>query len=241
MARVASVVLVCSFLAGCADDEILHGLDERQANEVLVALDDAGIRGRKEREDRTDGGWVVSVPPRESPRAQRVLADGGLPRARPPGFGDVFSKGSIVPTPTEEHALYLHALGGELARTIEAIDGVVGARVHVGLPQADPLRPGERPPPRGSVLVRCRPASCETVRRLESGIRALVAGAADGLDPSAVSVVFAEATESSPKERPVPGRRSAVLVALAGAAALAAAAVGCAGFRARGRKGTTAP
>ncbi len=241
MPRIAAVLLAFVFLAGCADDEILHGLDERQANEVLVALDGAGIRGRKEREDRADGAWVVSVPARDSPRAQRVLADGGLPRARPPGFGDVFSKGSMVPTPTEEHALYLHALGGELARTIEAIDGVVGARVHVGLPQADPLRPGERPPPRGSVLVRCRPSSCEAVRRFEGGLRSLVAGAADGLDPSAVSVVFAEATESSPKAPPVPRRRSAVLVALAAVAALAALAVGGAGLWSRRRREATAP
>ncbi len=237
MPRTACVAsLACLLVTACADEEILHGLDERQANEVLVALDGAGIRGGKGREEGAERAWVVSVPARDSPRAQRVLADASLPRARPPGFGDVFSKGSMVPTPTEEHALYLHALGGELALTIEAIDGVVGARVHVGLPQPDPLRPGDRSPPRGSVLVKCLPASCEAVRRLEGGIRSLVAGAADGLDPAAVSVVFAEATESSSRAPPAGPSRSVLLVVLAAVAALGAAAVGGAGFWARQRK-----
>ncbi len=240
MPRTSCILIPCLLLTACADDEILHGLDERQANEVLVALDGAGIRGSKEREEGAERAWMVSVPARDSPRAQRVLADASLPRARPPGFGDVFSKGSMVPTPTEEHALYLHALGGELALTIEAIDGVVGARVHVGIPQPDPLRPGERSPPRGSVLVRCRPASCDAVRRLEGGLRSLVAGAADGLDPAAVSVVFAEATESSsPAPREV-RRRSPVLLALASVAAVGAAGVAAAGVWARRRKKATA-
>lgn len=233
---VSFVLMACLLLPACADDEILHGLDERQANEVLVALDGAGIRGSKGREEGTERAWIVSVPSRDAARAQRVLADASLPRARPPGFGDVFSKGSMVPTSTEEHALYLHALGGELALTIEAIDGVVGARVHVGIPQPDPLRPGERFPPRGSVLVKCLPVSCAAVRRLENGIRSLVAGAADGLDPTAVSVVFAEATESASAVPPAGPRPSFALVALSALAALGAAAIGGAGLWARRRK-----
>ena len=116
-------------LAGCAGEEVLHGLDEPQANEVLVALDEGGIRGTKAREDGVDAGWTVSVPGADASSAQRVLSERALPRARPAGFGEVFAKGSMIPTPTEEHALYLHALAGELARSVEAIEGVVEARV----------------------------------------------------------------------------------------------------------------
>jgi type III secretion protein J len=145
----------------------------------------------------------------------------------------------MVPTPTEEHALYLHALGGELARSVEAIDGVVEARVHVGLPQPDPLRPGDRPPPRAAVLVKCRAAACPAVRQLEAGIRSLVAGAADGLDAGSVSVVIAPAAEAAPPA-PAPARRhSAVLVGLAAAAALGAVGIGAAGLT-RARRGADA-
>jgi type III secretion protein J len=223
-------------LAGCAGEEILHGLDEPQANEVIVALDEVGVAGKKVREEGTDVGWTVSVAARDAARAQRVLADRSLPRARPAGFAEVFSKGSMIPTPTEEHALYLHALGGELARSVEAIDGVVEARVHVGLPQPDPLRPGDRPAPRAAVLVKCRPAACPAVRALEPGIRALVAGAADGLLAEAVSVVVAEAAEAAPRPASPPGHRSVLLIAVAVAAALGAAGFGAAALRSRVRR-----
>lgn len=227
-------------LSGCASEELLHGLAEPQANDVIVALEEAGISATKVREDGADEAWMVSVAAADAGRAQRVLADRGLPRARPAGFAEVFSKGSMIPTPTEEHALYLHALGGELARSVEAIDGVIEARVHLGLPQPDPLRPGDRPPPRAAVLVKCRPAACAAVRALEPGIRAIVAGSADGLDAGAVSVVVAEGAEVAGRVPVAPRRRSALLVGLAAAAALGAASIGAAGLWGRLRRGAVA-
>lgn len=237
MTRASIVTTALAFvLAGCGREELLHDLDEAQANEVLVALDEGGVHGTKARGDGAEAGWTVSVSGADASRAQRILADRALPRARPPGFGDVFAKGSMVPTPTEEHALYLHALGGELARSVEAIDGVVEARVHLGLPRTDPLRPGEKVAPRAAVLVKCRAASCSTIRGLEEGIRSLVAGAADGLEAGAVSVVVAEAADTPPAPEPARPPRSALLLGLAALAAAGAVAIGVAGLRGRLRR-----
>jgi type III secretion protein J len=224
--RTSVVVLLAVAVAGCAREEVLHALDERQANEVLVALDEGGVAASKAREDGGEERWRIEVGRADAARAHRILAERDLPRARPPGFGEVFAKASMVPTPTEEHALYLHALGGELARSIEAIDGVVEARVHLGLRQPDPLRAAEPPAtPRGAVLVKCRPAACTAVRAMEPGIRAIVAGAVDGMDAGAVSVLVADAAESSAPAR-APRRPAAILlVILAGCAAAAAVAV----------------
>lgn len=231
-----ALALLSAALAGCAEEPLLHGLAEPQANEVLVALDEGGIAAHKRREDGEDGGWTVAVAPADAARAHRILAERELPRPSPAGFGEVFGKGAMVPTATEEHALYLHALAGELARSVEAIDGVVEARVHVGLAQPDPLRAGDRAPPRAAVLVKCRPAACDAVRALEPGIRALVAGAADGLDASAVSVVIAPAGRPPP-EAPPPRRPSAALLGLAAAAALGALALAGVGARGLFRRG----
>jgi type III secretion protein J len=215
---------------GCGTEEVVHGLDERQANEVVVALDEAGLRAGKRREDG-DGGWAVAVPAGAAGQAQRVLSERELPRQRPPGFGEVFGKGSMVPTAVEERALYLHALAGELARSVEAIDGVVEARVHLALPPADPLRAAPAPPPRAAVLVKCRRAGRAALDPLAPGIQALVAGAVEGLDPAAVSVVMAEAQPSTPPPPRAPGvpLRTVVLGSLAAAAAALALVLALAG------------
>jgi type III secretion protein J len=194
------------------------------------------VAASKAREDGADERWRVDVEGGDAARAQRILAERELPRARPPGLAEVFGKGSMVPTPTEEHALLLHALAGELARSLEAVDGVVTARVHLGLRQPDPLRPGERGAPRASVLVKCRAPACAAVRALEPGVRAMVAGAVDGLEPAAVALVIAEAAESGARAAP-PARRAGLLVGLALVAALSAGALALPAARARLWKG----
>ncbi len=215
-------------LGGCRSEEILHGLDEGQANQVVVALDEGGVSALKRRDDGGEGTWRIEVSRADSSRAQRLLSERELPRRRPPGFGDVFGKGSVVPTASEERALYLHALSGELARSIEAIDGVVEARVHIALAPQDPLRLEAAPPPRAAVLVKVRPAARARVDPLAPGIQSLVAGSVAGLEPAAVSVVVTESAALSPA-RPR-ARRTALLAAAASAAAvaLALAAVGVA-------------
>ncbi len=230
------VTFVAILLAGCSPEPLLHGLDEHQANEVLVALDEGGIAAAKARQEGADGGFAIEVARGDAARARRLLSERDLPRSAPAGFDGVFAKGSMVPTPTEEHALYLHALAGELSRSLEALDGVVGARVHLGLPQPDPFRPGERPPPRAAVLVRCRASSCAAVRALEPGIRELVAGAADGLTAASVAVVIAEAPEQRAAVAAPRPRRSPALLALAAVAGVSAVGVG--GMGARGRLGS---
>jgi type III secretion protein J len=185
-------------LAACARAELVHGVDEAQANQVLVALDEGGVRAEKRREEGVDGAWRVDVEASDASRAHRILADRELPRVRPAGFGEVFGKGSVVPTPSEERALYLHALSGELARTVEAIDGVLEARVHLALPPQDPLRPDPGPPTRAAVLVKARAGARARLDPLEGGIRSLVAGAVPGLDTAHVAIVIAEAAAAPP-------------------------------------------
>ena len=60
----------------------------------------------------------------------------------------------------------------------------------------------------------------------------MIAGGVDGLDPSAVAVVVAEAAESSAPP-PAPARRTGLLVGLAVLAMLAAVALALPAVRAR--------
>jgi type III secretion protein J len=232
--RAAAPLLAAALLGGCGDEPLLHDLAERQANEVLVALDEEGVAASKARQEGSEAAWTVTVPRGAAGKAHRVLAARQLPRARPQGLGEVFAQGGLVPTPVEERARWLHALAGELARSVEALDGVVEAHVHLGLPADDPLRPGLRPAPRAAVLVKCRPAACAGLRALEPGLRSLVAGAAEGLAPEAVAVVIAEAAPASPGAAARPWRLAPWL---AGLAALAACAAGALAWRERRRAG----
>jgi type III secretion protein J len=220
-------LLALALLAGCGPEPLLHDLGERQASEVLVALDEAGLSASKVRQEGTEPAWTITVARGEVGAAHRVLAARQLPRARPQGLGEVFGGGGLVPTPVEERARWLHALSGELARSV-----VVEARVHLGLPSDDPLRPGLRAAPRAAILVKCRPASCAALRELEPGLRQLAAGAAEGLSPEAVAVVIAEAA-APPAQARTPGWLWGPL--LAGLAALGAAGLGALAWRERRR------
>jgi type III secretion protein J len=114
---------------------------------------------------------------------------------------------------------------------VEALDGVVGARVHLALPVPDPLRPEARRSPRASVLVKCRPGTRAAVEEQAEGLRRVVAGAADGLEPAAVAVVVAE---SAPPPTRLPDRAGS-RTWLAGSALALAVGLG-AGALALGRR-----
>ncbi len=198
MTRNALPLALLCLVAACGDEVLLHQLDEPQANQVLVALGDAGLLARKDREGSDDGTFTVSVRPSEAPAARSLLSARDLPRVRSPGFSELFGSPGLVPTPLEEHARYLHALSGELARTLGALDGVVGVRVHLALPVPDPLRPDARSTPRASILIKCRPDARDRLEGQADGLRRMVAGAADGLDPASVAVVVAETADPPP-------------------------------------------
>lgn len=192
--------LAALLLVAC-QASIGSGLSEQQANRVVVALDDRGIPSIKEAEAGTGEGatYRVVVSPDDVAAALAVLRADDLPHAPQSGLAEVFGEGSLVPTATEERARMTAALSGELARSIESIDGVVSARVHVALPDAAST-PFDAPAatPRASVLVRHRG---DTLPGGEDAIRRLVAGAVHGLDPAEVAIVAIIAPEAVSSER----------------------------------------
>ena len=183
------VVALLGILLCACQAAIGSGLSEEQANRVVVALDEHGIPSTKEAEAGGGEGatFRVMVSPDDVAAALTVLRASDLPHPEPSGLAEVFGEGSLVPTATEERARYTAALGGEIARSLESIDGVVSARVHVALPDASSL-PLDAPPPspRASVLVRHRAGALAAD---QDAIRRLVAGAVHGLAVEDVAVV----------------------------------------------------
>jgi type III secretion protein J len=173
-------------LAGCTVP-IAAGLDETQANRVVVALDRAGVGAEKESDPGAEGRLRVSVEREDAPRAIAALREEELPAPNTPGLLEALGKGGLVPSQLTEHAQFMSGLSGEIERTLGTIDGVLVARVHLSLAERDPLREGARPKSTASVLLKHR-GSSPPIDPLE--IRRLVAGAAPGLLPDDVAVVM---------------------------------------------------
>src|SRR5262249_34361542 len=160
---------------------IQHGLDEPSANEVVTALERAGVGAEKVRDEAAGGnGFIVRVAPGDVVTALDLLHSLGLPRGRRSGFAEVYAQPSLVPTATEERARYVEALAGEIARTLETIEGVVHARVHLVLAETDPLAIDGKPrvPAQAAVLLKMRTGVAPLK---EADLQKLVAGSVPGL------------------------------------------------------------
>jgi type III secretion protein J len=220
-------VLAALLGAGCSTN-LLQGIDERNANETVAALQRAGVSAEKRPDDSAGGAgsaaaFSVRVATADEGRALELLRAQGLPRDRRRGFAEVYGQGSLIPTASEERARYLDALAGEVARTLEIADGVVSARVHLVLEETDPLAVDNKPRAgaRAAVLIKARPGRLALP---EADVKKLVAGSVPGLAAADVAVVItptADAAESSAPMaavgplRVAPGSRPLLVGALA--------------------------
>lgn len=186
------LVVALSCVLGCSIP-IQHGLDEAAANEVVTSLERAGVGAAKARDEGGDL-FVVSVSRSDTIRALEVMRSLGLPRGQRSGFGEMYRQPSLVPTPTEERARYVEALAGEIERTLETVDGVVRARVHLVLPETDPLAIDGKPriAARAAVLLKTRAGHPGALP--EPDVQKLIAGSVPGLAPAAVAVVVTDAS-----------------------------------------------
>src|SRR5438477_6199960 len=101
-AGLTTVFCAAILVAGCTVP-IAGGLDEGQANRVIVALDHAGVGGEKESDPAVEGRFRVLVERDEAPRAIAALREEDLPAPSAPGLLDALGKGSLVPSQLTEH------------------------------------------------------------------------------------------------------------------------------------------
>jgi type III secretion protein J len=174
------------FLTGCAVP-VAGGLDEGDANRVVAALDRASIEGTKESDPVVEGKFRVTVMKDDAQRAILAMQSEGLPRAHAPGVLDAVDKGALVPSAAQEHAELVAGMAGDLERTLEGVDGVLSARVHLNVPPVDPLAGSAPPKTTASVLIEHRGA---TPPLAEAAVARLVAGGVRGLAPADVAVVM---------------------------------------------------
>ena len=183
-----AIVLLCG-LVGCRA-ELVQGVDEREANAIVLALDEAGIGAWKE---RSAGAYRIEVSGSDVPPALHVLETHGLPHQPQASLESSFGEGSLIATPDEERARLMSALSGELSRTLEGMPGVIEARVHVALPAGPASLDAPVHTPTAAILLRVRPGAAID----ETSTRELVAHAVEGLALRDIHITQVEVDEGA--------------------------------------------
>lgn len=152
------VAIAAAMLGGCKE-VIVYNLTQKEAIEITVVLSDAAIVATTVPEaSEKEPMFKLQVDAADALRAKAILLQQQLPKTKPRGLNEIFAQPSMIPTSTEEKARLVLGLQGDLAASLETVDNVVDAEVHVVLPEANPLQSdADRTEASAAVLVKYRP------------------------------------------------------------------------------------
>ena len=183
MAGVAAVLTAFFlYIAGAITEPpktiLFSGLESRDAAAVSAKLDGMAVKY-----DVKDGGTIM-VPADQVTKLRMALAQDNLPAA---GVGyEIFDKSDAFGTTAfVQNINHQRALEGELSRSMQTIEGIQAARVHLVVPERQVFARDDQHPSASVVL--------RTAGRLDRGqvqaIQHLVAAAVSGLSAERVAIV----------------------------------------------------
>ena len=182
-------------LAACHDEEVYSRLSEREANEMIAVLQQAHISAHKESKDSKESAqWTLYTGEGDFARAVSVLSQQGYPHQDFATLGSEFKKEGFVSSPIEERARLNYGISQELEHSLTSIDGVMNARVHIAIPEPDPLAE-TKPASSASVLITYRMGA--DVPHLTGQIKALIVNGVEGMTYNNVTVITVPAPASS--------------------------------------------
>jgi flagellar M-ring protein FliF len=158
---------------------LFAGLEARDAAAVTAKLDAMNVPY----EAKGDGGTIL-VPADQVTKLRMELASENLPAA---GVGyEIFDKSDAFGTTAfVQNINRLRAVEGELARSVQTIDGITAARIHLVVPERQIFSHDEQTPS-ASVVIKTRGVMS---REQVTAIQHLVAAAVAGLSPERVAVI----------------------------------------------------
>lgn len=176
-------LILALLLVGCGQKSLYEGLQEQEANEMIAILIRHNIEASKTA--GAENTYNIMADGRYFAEAIEILSDYGYPKDPIEGLGKVFKKSGLVSSPTEERIRYMYALSQELQETLGHISGVLSARVHVVIPNNDPLA-DQIYPASASVFIKYRRNA--GVENLAPQIKNLIVKSIEGLDYANVSL-----------------------------------------------------
>ncbi|WP_395611764.1 flagellar basal-body MS-ring/collar protein FliF [Allosphingosinicella sp.] len=181
LAVLGAIALIWMTVAGAPSRTLFSGLPDSDKGAVVEALNGAGIANSLDR----DTG-AIKVSDDDYHRARMLLAAQGLPRGGQSG-ADVVADMPLGASRAVEAERIRAAREADLARTIEAIDVVQTARVHLAAEQPS-VFVRERSNAAASVMLTLAPGRTLGEGQTQAIVN-LVASSVPGLAPEQVSVI----------------------------------------------------
>lgn len=179
-------LMVALLLSGCGDATLRDSLTQEQANEVVAALVERGIRAEVTRESGK-GKYRVGIKRGNYSEAVTILNQLRLPSEPRSTFSELIASRGLMPDPRELEALRLdRALAAELEEALESIPAVAQARAVIRLNSVQNSADSGK----GAAVLVTRKAGTEL---REEDLRPILARSLPGLDASQVVVQFYEA------------------------------------------------
>ena len=129
---------------------------------------------------------TIEVPNNVVYKERIAIAAKGIPKSSKVGF-ELFDKQNFGSTDFEQQIKYLRALEGELSRTVEGLEPIEKADVHIALPK-ESLFAEQSAPPTASVVVHLKPLTKLSNKQI-IGIKNLIASSVAKMTPENVKVI----------------------------------------------------
>ncbi len=132
-----------------------------------------------------DGGGTIMVAQDQVYDLRLSMSGQGLPAGDDTGYSLLDEQG-ITTSEFQQQVTYQRALEGELANTLEALEGVSSAVVHLAIPQEDVFATDEAEPT-ASVLLDLKPGASLSGEQVQA-VTNLVSSSVEGMAPEQVTV-----------------------------------------------------
>lgn len=139
-------------------------------------------------QENGNGLAVIKVANEDLPAARMQISSLGLPKDNRVGF-ELFNEQEFGSTEFDQKIKYLRAIEGELSKTIEILEPITSATVHIALPQ-DSLFVARQVKPTASVVLIIKKNMILSSKQVK-GIKYLIASSIPKLSPDEVTIVNA--------------------------------------------------
>ncbi len=182
VAVLLTILLLVLVWTGGAQYEVLYAqLSQKDAGAILEKLRERNIDYKLR-----DGGSTILVPSDKVYELRLEFARDGLPESSVVGY-EIFDKTNLGMTDFVQKLNYRRALEGELTRTIEQLDVIEKARVHIVIPERTLFKEDQKVPT-ASVIVKLKKGRQLNPANLQ-GIAYLLASSVEGLEPENVAIL----------------------------------------------------